>query len=178
MVSSLNTCSTHLGWAFWKSPGPFILGLFSIWYLEGHMLDVGLVMFSPFLWQLVPLGFWGFWNPEALCTAVKKDLKAGALSKGWSRWADVPITRTFLYCLQGQIPLLGRAPVLPFIRASGAGCAALWVWSVKLHISCVSCLLQAFSEVDLFWCCHFVGVYVESVQMSSCAYNCTTSDIH
>lgn len=76
-------------------------------------------------------------------------------SKGWLHWADVLLTRTFLHCLQGQIPLLAWAPVLPFIWASGARCTTLRVWSVKHHKSCVSCLLQAFLEADLLWCHSF-----------------------
>lgn len=68
--------------------------------------------------------------------------------------------------LQGQIPLLGRALVLPFLRASPACCANSQVCSVKHHKSCVSCWPQEFLEADLF--CNSVGVYVESVQMSNC----------
>lgn len=60
MVYSLNTCFTHIGWAFWKSPGLFTVDLFSTWYLEHHVQGLGLTMFSLFLYQLVPLGFCGF----------------------------------------------------------------------------------------------------------------------
>lgn len=62
---------------------------------------------------------------------------------------------SFLHCLQHQIPLQGRAPVLPFLRASPACCATSQVCSVKCHKSCVSCWFQAFLEADLF--CHLVG---------------------
>lgn len=50
-------------------------------------------------------------------------------------------------------------------------------WSDLTKVVCPLCSehyqKQIFSDVN-----HFVGVCVESAQMSSCAYNCTTSDTH
>lgn len=84
MSCSLYTCFTDLGWPFWKSPGLLTLDLCSTLYLDCHVQSPGLIMFSPFLCRngekiSVPLGFWGFWHSDTLCTAVRKDLEAGAL---------------------------------------------------------------------------------------------------
>lgn len=118
MVCCLNTCFIDLGWAFWKSPGLFTLDLFSTWYLERHVQGPGLMMFSPFLCQLVPLDS-GTFDILMLCAQQWKRIwKEEHSSKSWSHWADVTPCG-----LQGQIPLLGKALVLPFLRASPACCA-------------------------------------------------------
>lgn len=108
MVCSLNTCFTHLEWAFWKSPGLFTLDLFSTWYLEHHVQCLGLMMFSPFLFRL---GFWGFWHSDTVHSSEKGFGRFGSRSTQIRAGHSGLIL--FLHCLQSQIPLLGRAPVCP-----------------------------------------------------------------
>lgn len=177
MVSSLSICSTHLGWAFWKYRGPFILDLFSVCYLEDHIL-VGPIELSPFLCHLVPLRFRGFQNSEPLCTAVRKDLEAGAPRKVCSHWSGVAVTRMFLHCLRGQIPFLGRALVVPFIRASVARCITLQLWSVKPQKLRVLFASSTFRSRSSLMSVILVECMLSPSKWVSCAYNCTTSNSH